>query len=287
MPSIVRDASGNPASVCIFCHRSATGRNYTSEHVLARKWRRKYGFGTPGLHLLAWYSKFSISGPIERVDEPRPADPAFSWTVQGTVCRDCNTGWMRRLEEASEPCLSDLFTGREVTLKPEELRIIENWTAKTALVLESRDQAAKAMSLPLAQTLMEAVKDDPGGQSPQGFFTWVHAVEPNRRHQMRTSVHTILRRDHKCTGHHFRVATIQIHGTRLLTTYTSDAVAYAAISEPSLGFMREHLISGLLTPWRLGRTPPIPLDRAMDDHEDLVELLTGQRMYPPGSLGSG
>ena len=54
--------------------------------------------------------------------------------VQGSVCDDCNGGWMSRLETAAKPILIDLMDGVRPlsSLTKAEARILSKWAAKTA-----------------------------------------------------------------------------------------------------------------------------------------------------------
>src|SRR5690348_16324735 len=56
---------------------------------------------------------------------------ALSLTVE-RVCRACNHGWMKRLEDAAAPILTPLMANATMPLTPEMQRRIASWTAKTA-----------------------------------------------------------------------------------------------------------------------------------------------------------
>lgn len=52
------------------------------------------------------------------------------------VCRDCNSGWMSRLETDIEPIVSRLVRGRGVGLSPEEALTLSTWAHKTFLMYD-------------------------------------------------------------------------------------------------------------------------------------------------------
>lgn len=59
--------------------------------------------------------------------------------VEGSICANCNTGWMSQLETEAKQILIPLMTGeREVVeLKVDERVLLARWTCKTSYVLNS------------------------------------------------------------------------------------------------------------------------------------------------------
>ena len=56
--------------------------------------------------------------------------------VNSRVCRECNGGWMRKLEDAAESLIGRLFSGEPITaFTDREREVLARWTAKTAAVL--------------------------------------------------------------------------------------------------------------------------------------------------------
>lgn len=116
-----------PRTTCVFCG----GGPLTKEHLWP-EWLRKRG-------VLSKHPVQHIQG-----QEP-PAEPwERSWSApdatQGAeiVCKDCNTGWMSKLETASIPCLLPLMTGdRRPTLSVEEQSTIALWATKMAMVWQA------------------------------------------------------------------------------------------------------------------------------------------------------
>jgi hypothetical protein len=54
-----------------------------------------------------------------------------------TVCHDCNTGWMSRLEGQVKPILEPMFDGNPVTLDTNQQQLIAVWMTKMAFVWDS------------------------------------------------------------------------------------------------------------------------------------------------------
>lgn len=120
------DASGNPVWICIFCHSQ---EDPSREHVLAAKWRKHLGVPASGQSNTGWVLK-SLDGSPVWTEEVKPKQDPFTWTVK-SVCKSCNTGWMRELEELAEPALLPLALAQDATLSAAQVRVIENWLAKT------------------------------------------------------------------------------------------------------------------------------------------------------------
>jgi hypothetical protein len=54
----------------------------------------------------------------------------------GTVCRQCNNGWMSNLETAAKPVIESLLDGANTNLACDSQRILGAWAIKGAMVLE-------------------------------------------------------------------------------------------------------------------------------------------------------
>jgi hypothetical protein len=57
--------------------------------------------------------------------------PAY---ISRAFCRDCNGGWMSRLEERVQPVLEPLALGKPVILSLEDQEVLSFWATKTGLV---------------------------------------------------------------------------------------------------------------------------------------------------------
>lgn len=68
-----------------------------------------------------------------------PHDQLAGESIQkvGSVCSQCNNGWMSRLEEDVKPILKPMIFGNSVTLMASQQEIIATWMTKCALMYES------------------------------------------------------------------------------------------------------------------------------------------------------
>src|ERR1700710_3104537 len=48
-----------------------------------------------------------------------------------SICKDCNEGWMSRLESATKPVLAPMVYGHGVTLPVSAQEILRRWAVKT------------------------------------------------------------------------------------------------------------------------------------------------------------
>lgn len=103
---------------CLFCKEE---KKLTAEHVFP-DWMKeiipkdKYVINQiTGLNKKWWSSK------------------PFEHTVKA-VCRDCNNGWMSKLEADSKPIIKDLFRLHKFNLTKEKQNILAFWVQKTTLI---------------------------------------------------------------------------------------------------------------------------------------------------------
>ena len=71
-----------------------------------------------------------------------------------SVCKDCNTGWMSRLEDCARAVLSPLIRGESAALKGAELVLVAAWATKTATVIESRNPSEQYVSTPETRAIV-------------------------------------------------------------------------------------------------------------------------------------
>jgi hypothetical protein len=55
------------------------------------------------------------------------------WTVE-CVCRDCNNGWMREIENLAKPIMTPLILGKPGRIWPRDQQIIATWAVLKAMV---------------------------------------------------------------------------------------------------------------------------------------------------------
>jgi hypothetical protein len=73
------------------------------------------------------------------------------------VCRDCNTGWMSRLEQRSEPLITAMAAaaevGEPVILTRDDARLVARWAQKTAITNEMTSVYPKVATTEMGQRL--------------------------------------------------------------------------------------------------------------------------------------
>ncbi len=67
----------------------------------------------------------------------RWAGPKFTMKK---ICRECNNGWMSRLEQAVKPTMGSLVNDISMPLDEEQQRLLARWATKTAMVIEGVKQ---------------------------------------------------------------------------------------------------------------------------------------------------
>ena len=111
---------------CAFCG-GHLGQKRSKEHVYS-VWLLKALELDDALLESAWLSQTGLVKDVRR--------HVAAASVLGTVCEDCNTGWMSRLEERIKPIFSKAMDdAAEITLSPVETADIAAWVFKTCAVL--------------------------------------------------------------------------------------------------------------------------------------------------------
>ncbi len=113
-----------PLAGCIFCGN----RPLTAEHVLAKWFTTSAGLGAPSRTRLFRDHELVHSGE----------QPSFSKKLR-VVCKPCNEGWMKSLEDAVLPSLSEMVWGRSALLLTATQRLLATWFVKTCCVAEHLD----------------------------------------------------------------------------------------------------------------------------------------------------
>lgn len=106
-----------PVKHCIFCPNKADSREHGwSDWALQRLKTPTRIFG--------------------RVDDQLYHDPNQKQLWVRCVCVECNTGWMKNLEDAVIPTVGEMMNGVDKTLSVDEQRTIVEWAVKSAMVFE-------------------------------------------------------------------------------------------------------------------------------------------------------
>jgi hypothetical protein len=74
------------------------------------------------------------NGPISHRHKPKQGD--LRTTLIRAVCRQCNNGWMSKIENAAKPFLKPLIVGEAITLSESETEVLARWITVKCMVLE-------------------------------------------------------------------------------------------------------------------------------------------------------
>jgi hypothetical protein len=109
---------------CIFCARRADSDEDVIPKWIPRLLRKQEGERVP-----MRTSRFGH----------KPHEQLAGESIQkvGSVCDQCNNGWMSRLEEKVKPILKPMMLGNAVTLTAQQQERITTWMTKCAMMYES------------------------------------------------------------------------------------------------------------------------------------------------------
>jgi len=83
------------------------------------------------------------------------------------VCRDCNAGWMSRLQMAAQPIVEPLVRGESIWLSPEDRAVAAAWVTMTVMVGEYTDPESVGGTAAERQWLMT------NGAPPASWRIWI------------------------------------------------------------------------------------------------------------------
>lgn len=118
---------------CIFCVRTGADIKITREHTFSN-WINKILPGAvvgPDIS----YERSIQHGPQAGTVNTWPAKVVADHTVRA-VCEDCNTGWMRRWEDAVAPLIGSMIKGQPAQLTVDQQLTVATWAAMKAVVFE-------------------------------------------------------------------------------------------------------------------------------------------------------
>ncbi len=194
--------------------------------------------------------------------------------VTRAVCKQCNEGWMSRLEQATEPTLAALFdaarTGEPVTLSQHEAAMLARWATKTSWTAElallgDQNQRRAWMPAQMRQALTESV------EPPPTVRVWLASYDGTEVcHQMQA--HVLYDRISPPNGEPPRrlLASCLILSGVALLTYSFDT---PAPFPPPLKPLRGLLLWPRPTEVEF---PPLPVS-----HEDLFGAVSNYREWLP------
>lgn len=121
---------------CAFCAGPSGGKNKSREHVLP-DWLNKYlPYPRDDYHEQEVGRVTSQAQGEQKSRQYRRWPGDFGTRKVHGICKDCNNGWMSKLEERVKPHLVELIEGRAVTPDAETLTLLSTWIVKTAMTNE-------------------------------------------------------------------------------------------------------------------------------------------------------
>jgi hypothetical protein len=106
---------------CVFC--GFVGK-LTGEHILP-KWLRNTGLSlVPMSH---------VAGPLNRNVADLGVSSPFNRTLEA-VCRECNQGWMSKMEASAKRVLRSAILGASTTFDANDHAVVSAWIHKTGLI---------------------------------------------------------------------------------------------------------------------------------------------------------
>jgi hypothetical protein len=134
------DADATPRA-CVFCGSSDLSR----EHVLPRwLWRHAHGSDDVAPPLVDKHTppemvevpQWITDGSPSRLPVGKKATVVSRAITVKVVCRDCNHGWIYRLEADAKSTLLRIFANGSWRLSPDEIVTLQRWAAKTTMMFE-------------------------------------------------------------------------------------------------------------------------------------------------------
>jgi hypothetical protein len=153
-----------PAGRCIFCG----GFGLSKEHVLPDWLQEIFPRAPTDTHTLGSYDWIKIPGHVAPIQNTRRKQGQAGARKVRVVCeKNCNGGWLSRLEGALKPLLKDLVYGNSRVLTVADQRLLATWIAKTAMTAEYVQPEQVAISQATRTRFYET-------QEPPGHWTiWI------------------------------------------------------------------------------------------------------------------
>jgi hypothetical protein len=115
--------------------------------------------------------------------EKSAANPAY---YTRAFCRDCNTGWMAKLEDAVKPMLEPMLKGHRCLVTSTAAQILAFWASKTILGFQAAESPATTFARPEDFRRLHQEQ-----AAPQHSQIWLAAVRKGDSFQYRA--HSVLR----------------------------------------------------------------------------------------------
>jgi hypothetical protein len=118
---------------CIFCDLTGADIKITREHTFPNWINEVLPATVVGPNIT--YERTIQHGPQAGTVNTWPAKVVADHTIRA-VCKDCNTGWMRRSESAVKPLIGPMIKGQPAQLTVDQQLTVATWAAMKAAVFE-------------------------------------------------------------------------------------------------------------------------------------------------------
>lgn len=145
-----------PGRRCIFCGQPANSKEHAWPAWLIAVLKKQSG------------QPVNIS--LEQDGQPwlRWHGPKGSIRVKA-VCKSCNEGWMKALEDEAKPILEPLISDTPTTLSSRQQFILCHWVMKTAMIFDALRSPTAPHYQPVQTTFLFQMKGPP----PSTFGVWL------------------------------------------------------------------------------------------------------------------
>jgi len=128
-------------SKCWFCDATGCSREHIIPQWISRLLREQFD---PNAEL-----SFRHQWELPELGIPNKAKAAsLAAFFTRSFCRECNGGWMGKLEEHVKPILEPLILGRLATLSADEQQLMAFWATKTLLAFQSQEHELTTWARP-------------------------------------------------------------------------------------------------------------------------------------------
>jgi hypothetical protein len=152
---------------CIFCE-GAPGTSITKEHVLPDWLRELFPRSESDIHTMDVLNWVELeAGGIAPITSTHTGQGQASTRKIQFVCKNCNNGWLSKMEERRKPLLSRLIAGGRVRLGIVEQIALATWAAKTVMTAEFIEITRSVVPQDHRTDLMKTLLP------PDGWSIWI------------------------------------------------------------------------------------------------------------------
>lgn len=160
------------AGICVFCGER---RPLTKSHILP-------AWISTILSFPATHYEMRVGMPqtfVPTATRPQPESLKKPGHAAGrqprNTCLECNSGWMRRIEEAARPVITPLLLGQPVLLEPIAQRLLASFLCLVAMRIEFSARGVRTIPQSHIVQLMATM------QASEGWQIWIARYSPKNK----------------------------------------------------------------------------------------------------------